>query len=70
MSEPSEIVFEVTEATVGGYDARATDHSIFTLDENSENLKTMIKDTVRCHFDDGVVREIRLRLVNDEVITL
>lgn len=30
MAEPTEIIFEVTEAIEGGYDARALGYSIFT----------------------------------------
>ncbi len=70
LPEPGEIVFEVTEAVEGGYDARALDYSIFTQGEDLEDLKSMVKDTVRCHFDDRVAREIRLRLAKDEVITV
>lgn len=69
MTEPSEIVFEVTEAIEGGFDARALGYSIFTQGEDWTDLKSMVKDAVRCHFDDDVIRVIRLHLVKDEVIT-
>ena len=48
----SEIIFEVTESPEGGYEARALGHSIFTQAENHEELKAMVRDAVRCHFED------------------
>ena len=70
MAEPSEIIFEVTEAVEGGYDARALGYSIFTQGEDWTELKSMVKDAVRCHFgEDDVARVVRLHLVKDEVIT-
>jgi hypothetical protein len=49
----SDIVFEVTEAVEGGYDARAVGHSIFTQGSDWADLKEMVSDAVRCHFDEG-----------------
>ena len=67
----SEIVFEVTEAVEGGYDARALGHSIFTQGQDWADLKAMVKDAVLCHFDDNEApAAIRLRLVKDEVIAV
>ena len=58
---PVEIIFEVTEAPEGGYDARALGHSIFTQGEDWDDLKVMLRDAVLCHFDeDDVPRVIRL----------
>ncbi|MXY76321.1 MAG: 2-oxoisovalerate dehydrogenase [Acidimicrobiia bacterium] len=48
-----EIIFEVTEAPEGGFDARALGHSIFTQGEDWTDLKAMVTDAVRCHFGDG-----------------
>ena len=63
-----EIVFEVTEAIEGGYDAWAVGHSIFTQGNGWTDLKAMIKDAALCHFDDDELpAAIRLRLVRDEV---
>ena len=68
---PVEIIFEVTEAGEGGYDARALGYSIFTQGEDWADLKAMVKDAVLCHFDDDrVPRVIRLHLVKDEVIAV
>ena len=55
LMKPSEIIFEVTEAVEGGYDAKALGYSIFTQGENWADLKEMVKDAVRCHFDDNSV---------------
>lgn len=66
---PTEIIFEVTEADEGGYDARALGYSIFTQREYWEDLKMMTRDAVRCHFDDdSLPRVIRLYLIRDEAI--
>jgi predicted RNase H-like HicB family nuclease len=60
----SEIIFEVEEAPEGGYDARALGHSIYTQAETIEELKAMLQDAVRCHFeDDDRPHVIRLHLV-------
>lgn len=47
----SEIIFEVTESAEGGFEARALGHSIFTQAETEEELKLMLQDAVRCHFE-------------------
>ena len=61
-----EIVFEVTEAAEGGFDAQSLGHSIFTQGEDWDDLE-MIRDALRCHFgDDGVPRAIRLACLDDE----
>ena len=66
-----EIIFEVTEAPEGGYEARALGHSIFTQGEDWDDLKTMVKDAVLCHFDeDEAPRVIRLHLVREEAIAV
>lgn len=64
-----EIIFVVEESPEGGYDARALGHSIFTQAENLEDLRSMVRDAVACHFDAGTKPSvIRLHLVKDEVI--
>ncbi len=68
---PAEIIFEVTEAVEGGYDARALGYSIYTQGENWADLKEMARDAVLCHFDDDVVPHvIRLHLVREEAIAV
>ncbi len=54
----SEINFLVEEAVEGGYDARAIGESIFTQADDLEELNYMIRDAVRCHFDDGEMPEL------------
>ena len=48
-----EIVFIVEESQDGGYFAKSANHSIFTQGETIEELKNMISDAVRCHFDEA-----------------
>ena len=67
----SEIIFEITEAVEGGYDAKALSHSIFAQGEDWEDLKAMVKDAVRCHFDEDTLHAVvKLHLVRDEVIAV
>jgi len=64
-----EIIFLVKESPEGGYEARALGYSIFTEADTFEELKGMVKDAVRCHFEDTErPRLIRLHLVKEEVI--
>ena len=68
---PTEIIFEVTEAPEGGYDARALGYSIFTQGDDWNDLKEMVREAVLCHFDeDETPRVIRLHLVKDEAIAI
>ncbi len=71
----SEIIFEVREDEAdGGYVATALGHSIATQGETLDELKTMVRDAVRCHFGDGVPgpmpNVIRLHYVRDEVLAV
>ena len=71
MEAPTEIIFEVTEAAEGGFDARALGFSIFTQGEDRADLKAMVRDAVLCHFDDGdKQRVVRLHFVKDEAIAV
>ncbi len=71
MEAPAEIIFEVTEAAEGGFDARALGYSIFTQGEDWADLKAMVKDAVLCHFGDrGEQRVVRLHFVKDEAIAV
>lgn len=66
----SEIIFSVQESPEGGYEARALGHDIFTQGETMEELREMVRDAVRCHFDDNSVPAvIRLHMVKDEVFS-
>ncbi len=65
----SEIIFTVQESPEGGYEARALGHPIFTQADTLDELKSMVRDAVRCHFEpETAPRLIRLHLVKDEVI--
>ena len=67
----TEIIFEVTEAAEGGYDARALGHSIFTQGKDWTDLKAMVRDAVLCHFDTAArPKIIRLHLVKDEAMAV
>ena len=57
----SEIIFSVQESPEGGFEARALGHPIFTQAESMDELRTVVRDAVRCHFDaESVPRVIRL----------
>jgi hypothetical protein len=67
--EDTEIIFAVEESPEGGYTARALGCAIYTQADTIEELKVMVRDAVRCHYDDGAgPKLIRLHLVKDEVI--
>jgi hypothetical protein len=65
----SEIIFVVEEAPEGGFVARALEHDIFTEAEDLPSLREVVRDAVRCHFDDDQRPDaIRLHFMRDEVI--
>jgi hypothetical protein len=69
----SEIIFEVVEDEMeGGYVATALGHAIVTEGGTLEELRSMVRDAVQCHFGDGSVglmpKVIRLHFVRDEVL--
>ncbi|MGA1206059.1 MAG: type II toxin-antitoxin system HicB family antitoxin [Opitutales bacterium] len=68
----SEIIFEIREdETEGGFVARALGHSIVTQADTWEELRTNVRDAVRCHFEEGQAPGvIRLHRVVDEVLAL
>ncbi|HLL47671.1 MAG TPA: hypothetical protein VK399_13255 [Longimicrobiaceae bacterium] len=65
----NETIFEVTDAPEGGYTARALGASIFTEADTLPELREMVWDAVRCHFEEGqapmVVRIERGELLDD-----
>jgi dephospho-CoA kinase len=66
-----ELIFLVEESPEGGYEARALGESIFTEADDLAQLREMVKDAVRCHFDEGKAPKIiRLHFVKEEVIAL
>jgi hypothetical protein len=67
----NEIFFLVEEDIEGGYTAKAIGESIVTQSDSLSDLKEMIKDAVKCHFDiHQLPKIIRLHFVRDEVISL
>lgn len=67
----TEIIFSVQESPEGGYEARALGHAIHTQADTLAELKTMLQDAVRCHFEpESRPHVIRLHLVKDEVIPI
>lgn len=68
-----EIIFEIREDDVdGGFVAHALGYGIHTQAESVPELKKMIADALRCHFDSeaDIPQIIRLHFVKDEVLTL
>ena len=71
MKAPVEIIFEVTEAAEGGFNARALGYSIFTQGDDWADLKAMVKDAVVCHFgDEAELKVVRLHFVKDEALAV
>ncbi len=67
----SELVFLIEEDPEGGFTARALGESIFTQADTYEELASMIKDAVQCHFDPREApKVVRLHYVRDEVMAL
>ena len=66
-----EIIFTVTESYDGGYEAKAVGHSIYTQCDDYNELSTVLRDAVKCHFDEvNMPSLIRIYLVKDEVIAV
>lgn len=67
----NEVIFIVEEAPEGGYTARALGEAIFTEADTLDELHEMVRDAVRCHFEEGQApRIIRLHFVREEVIAV
>jgi predicted RNase H-like HicB family nuclease len=67
----SEIIFEVREEEVdGGFTASALGYGIHTQGDTVEEVRAMVKDAVRCYFDDTMEapKITRLHFVRDEVL--
>jgi hypothetical protein len=70
-SPVGEIIFIVSEPPEGGYAAEALGHSIFTAADTLDELNSMVRDAVVCHFDEeSRPRIIRLHFVREEVIAV
>ena len=67
----TELLFIIEEASEGGFTARALDHAIFTEADTMEELREMVKDAVKCHFEpDQLPKMIRLHFTKEEVFSL
>ncbi|MGA2404438.1 MAG: 2-oxoisovalerate dehydrogenase [Syntrophobacteraceae bacterium] len=65
----TEIIFIVEESIEGGFVAKALAHSIYTEADTLEDIRSMVRDAVQCHFDKkDRPKLIRLHIVKDEVI--
>jgi hypothetical protein len=65
----TEIIFSIQESPEGGYEARALGYPIFTQADSMEELKSILRDAVACHFaEESKPQMIRLHMVEDEVI--
>ena len=67
----SKIIFEVWEDEAdGGYAAHALGYGIHTQGDTVEELRAMVKDAVRCYFDETMEapKTIRLHFVRDDVL--
>lgn len=65
----NEIIFLVEECAEGGYMAKGLTASIITQADTIEELRSMVKDAVHCHYDDAAMmpKMIRLHFVKEEV---
>lgn len=64
-----EIIFSVQEEPEGGYVAEALGHAIVTQGETMVELRQMVRDAVRCHFEPAERPSvIRLHMVKEEVL--
>ena len=67
----NEILFYVEESIDGGYEASAVNHSIYTQCEEYDELPDILREAVRCHFDEGQMPAlIRIHFVKNEVIAV
>ena len=66
---PEEVIFSVRESPEGGFEASALGFPIFTEADSLEQLREIVRDAVRCHFEEGSLpRVIRLHLLREEVL--
>ncbi len=65
----SKIIFAVEEDPEGGYVAEALGHAIVTQGGTMEELRRMVRDAVKCHFEpEEMPGIIRLHIVKEEVL--
>lgn len=65
----TEILFVAEQDAEGGYVARAHGHAIVTQADSEAELPDIVRDAVRCHFDEADRPAlIRLHIVRDVVL--
>ena len=67
----NEIIFDVREDEAdGGYTASALGYGIHTQGDTMEELRAMVKDAVRCYFDETMEapKIIRLHFIREEIL--
>lgn len=65
-----EVIFLIEDAPEGGYTARALGVSICTQAETMDELRSMVREAVACHFEAADAPPvIRLHYVRDELLT-
>jgi hypothetical protein len=66
---PMEFIFEVGESPEKGFEAPALGHRILTQAATLDELREMVREAVRCHFDSETgPRLIRLHWVKHEFV--
>lgn len=65
------VICTVQNSPEGGYEASSLDSPVFNQAETVDELKEMVRDTVRSHFEEDERPGMRLlHFVKDEVITV
>jgi predicted RNase H-like HicB family nuclease len=67
----SELIFEVTQEADGGYVAECLTENIATQGDTWEELRANVKEAIAAfYFDKPAPRQVRLRMVRDEMFAL
>lgn len=65
----NEIIFIIEESPEGGYEAKSLTHPIITEADTIDELKKMVRDAVRCHFErEDMPQIIRLHFIKEEIM--
>jgi hypothetical protein len=71
MESMSELVFEITQESDGGFIAESLGESIFTQGDTWEELRANVREAVTAFYFDGPKpTNIRLHMVRDEVLAV
>ena len=67
----SELIFEVTQDSDGGFSAECLTQPIFTEGESWEELRSNVREAVEAfYFDRERPKNVRLHLVRDETLVI